>query len=134
MQKGRKPEEAGTDSSRTGQEASAQFGAAEIDASGCAIATCESVSLEVKALLALVAETKRAGGAPKSCPSAFPSGTPEDAEQTAPSIDLDMAATPLDSDDDDMEESGVGPWRTVASNQKKRNKVVMKLKGTPATS
>ena len=41
-------------------------------------------------------------------------------EHAVPNIDLDMAATPLDTDDDDdMEESGVEPWRTVASNQKK---------------
>ena len=47
-----------------------------------------------------------------------------------------MEATPLDSDDDGMEERDAGPWRTVASTQKKRNKapVVMKLKGTPASA
>ena len=43
------------------------------------------------------------------------SGTPPgDGEQTVPSCDLDMEATPLDSDDDDMEEREAGPWRTVA--------------------
>ena len=58
-----------------------------------------------------------------------------DVEQSAHSVDLDMSATPFDSDNDDMEELGVEKWH-VASNQKKRNKVpvVMKLKGTPASS
>ena len=93
----------------------------------------ESVSLEVKALRALVAETREPEGPPIHAPLPCPrEPAPGDAEQTAPTIDLDMATRPLDSDDDDMEESGVGPWRTVASNQKKRNKVVMKLKGTAA--
>ena len=46
-----------------------------------------------------------------------------------------MEATPLDSDDDEMEERDAGSWQTVASARKKRNKapVVMKLKGTPAS-
>ena len=95
----------------------------------------ESVSLEVGAVRALVVETKEPEGLPIHAPLLCPRDPPpEDAEFSAPTKDLDMAATPLDSDDDDMEESGVGPWRTVASNQKKRNKVVMKLKGTPASS
>ena len=44
-------------------------------------------------------------------------------------------ATPLDSDDDDMEERDAEPWRTVGSS-KKRNKVpvVMKLEGTSASA
>ena len=44
-------------------------------------------------------------------------------------------ATPLDSDDDDMEERDAEPWKTVGSS-KKRNKapVVMKLKGTSASA
>ena len=57
-----------------------------------------------------------------------------DLEHAAPIIDLDMAPTPLDTDDDDMEEPGVDTWQTVALNQKKRNKVVMKLKGTPSST
>ena len=53
-----------------------------------------------------------------------------------PSLDLEMEATPLDSDDDEMEERDAGSWQTVASTRKKRNKalVVMKLKGTPAST
>ena len=53
----------------------------------------------------------------------------------SPSSDLEMEATPLDSDDDEMEERDAGSWQTVASTRKKRNKapVVMKLKETPAS-
>ena len=52
-----------------------------------------------------------------------------------PSLDLEMEATPLDSDDDGMEDRDAGSWLTVASTRKKRNKapVVMKLKGTSAS-
>ena len=63
-------------------------------------------------------------------------GNPSDnGEQIVPSLDLEMEATPLDSDDDEMEERDAGSWQTVASTRKKRNKapVVMKLKGTPAS-
>ena len=64
----------------------------------------ESVSLEVKALRALVAETKEPEAPPIHAPLPFPrEPPPEDVEQTGPTIDLDMSATPLDSDD--MEES-----------------------------
>ena len=97
----------------------------------------ESVSLEVKALRALVGETKEPEGpsihAPPPCPREIP---PEVVDETLPIIDLDMTATPLDSDDDDMEEKAAGPWLAVASKQKKRNNfpVVMKLKGTPVSS
>ena len=95
----------------------------------------ESVSLEVKALRALVVETKEPDWPPSHAPLPCPREPPPgDAEQAAPIIHLDMAAAPLDSGDDDMEEWGVEPWRTVASSEKKRNKVVMELKGTPASS
>ena len=52
-----------------------------------------------------------------------------------PSLDLDMEATPLDSDDDGMEDRDAASWLTVASTRKKRSKapVVMKLKGTSAS-
>ena len=52
-----------------------------------------------------------------------------------PGSDLDMEATPLDSDDDGMEDRDAGSWLTVASTRKKRSKdpVVMKLKGTSAS-
>ena len=81
-------------------------------------------------------ETKEPEGpsiqAPPPCPREPP---PEDVDETPPTVDLDMMATPLDSDDDDMEERDAEPWRTVGS-QKKRNKVpvVMKRKGTPASA
>ena len=94
------------------------------------------MSLEVKALRALVAETKEPDGppihAPPPCPRQPP---PEDVDETPPTVDLDMMATPLDSDDDDMEERDAEPWKTVVSS-KKRNKVpvVMKLKGTSASA
>ena len=97
----------------------------------------ESVSLEVKALRALVAETKEPEGpsiqAPPPCSREPP---PEDVDETPPIIDLDMMATPLDSDDDDdMEERDVEPWRTVGSHQKRKKvPVVVKLKGTPASA
>ena len=77
-----------------------------------------------------------ARGAPCSSPVACSSGTPPDnGEQFVPSLDLEMEATPLDSDDDGMEDRDGGSWLTVASTRKKRNKapVVMKLKGTPAS-
>ena len=99
----------------------------------------ESVSLEVKALRALVAETKEPEGPLCSSPVACSSETPlppDNGEQNAPGSDLDMEATPLDSDDDDgMEDRNAGSWLTVASNRKKRGKapVVMKLKGSPTS-
>ena len=96
----------------------------------------ESVSLEVKALRALVAETKEPEGLPIQAPLPAPREPPPDnGEQLVPSIDLEMEATPLDSDDDGMEDRDAGSWLTVAPTRKKRNKapVVMKLKGTPAS-
>ena len=96
----------------------------------------ESVSLEVKALRALVAETKEPEGPPVQAPLPAPREPPPDiAEQNAPVSDFDMEATPLDSDDDGMDDRGAGSWLTVASNRKKRGKspVVMKLKGSSAT-
>ena len=96
----------------------------------------ESVSLEVKALRALVAETKEPEEPPIQAPLPAPREPPPDnGEQIVPSLDLEMEATPLDSDDDEMEERDAGSWQTVASPRKKRNKapVVMKLKGTPAS-
>ena len=95
-----------------------------------------SVSLEVKALRALVAEMKEPEGPHYSSPVACSSGTPPDiGEQIVPSSDLDMEATPLDSDDDGMEDRDAASWLTVASTRKKRSKapVVMKLKGTSAS-
>ena len=97
----------------------------------------ESVSLEVKALWALVAETKEPEGPPIQAPLPAPrEPSPDNGAQIVPSLDLEMEATPLDSEDDDMEERDAEPWRTVGSSQKKRNKVpvVMKLKGTPASA
>ena len=95
----------------------------------------ESVSLEVKALRALVAETKEAEGHPVQAPLPAPREPPDNGEQNAPGSDLDMEATPLDSDDDGMEDRDAGSWLTVASNRKKRGKapVVMKLKGSSAS-
>ena len=78
----------------------------------------------------MVAETKEPERSSNSCPMACSSGTPpNNGEQIVPSLDLEMEATPFDSDDDDMEEREAGPWRAVASTQKTRNKgpVVMKL-------
>ena len=95
----------------------------------------ESVSLEVKALRALVAETEPEG-LPIQAPLPAPREPPPDNwEQIFPLLDLEMVATPLDSDDDEMEERDAGSWQTVASTRKKRNKapVVMKLKGTLAS-
>ena len=77
-----------------------------------------------------------ARGAPYSSPVACSSGTPPDiGEQIVPSLDLEMEATPLDSDDDGMEARDAGSWLTVASTRKKRSKapVVIKLKGTSAS-
>ena len=96
----------------------------------------ESVRLEVRALRALVAETKEPEGpqiqAPPPCPGEPP---PEDVDETPPTIDLDMMAPPLDSDDDDMEERDAEPWKTVGSYEKRSKvPVVMKLKGTPASA
>ena len=90
----------------------------------------ESVSLEVKALRALVPETKEPEEPPIQAPLPAPR-EPDNGEQIVPSLDLEMEATPLDSDDDEMEERDAGSWQTVASARKKRNKapVVMKLKG-----
>ena len=87
----------------------------------------ESVSLEVKALR----ETKEPEGPSVQAPLPAPrEPPPDDGEQNAPGSDLDMEATPLDSDDDGMVDRGAGSWLTVASNRKKRGKapVVMKLK------
>ena len=68
----------------------------------------DSVSLEVKALRALLAETKEPEGPPIRAPLSAPRDPPPvDIEHAAPIIDLDMAATPLDTDDDDREEPGV---------------------------
>ena len=92
----------------------------------------ESVSHEVKALRALVAETKKPEGPPIQAPLPAPrEPPPDDGEQIVPSLDLEMEATPLDSDDDGMEDRDAGSWLTVASTREKRNKapVVMKLKG-----
>ena len=95
----------------------------------------KSVSHEVKALRALVAETKE----PEVPPIQAPLPAPREplrimGNKIVPSLDLEMEATPLESEDDDMEEREAGPWRTVPSAQKKRNKVpvAMKLKGTLA--
>ena len=96
----------------------------------------ESVSLEVKALRALVAETKEPEGPPVQAPLPAPREPPPDiGEHIVPSLDLEMEATPLDSDDDGMEDRDAGSWLTVASNRKKRGKapVVMKLKGSSAS-
>ena len=96
----------------------------------------ESVSLEVKALRALVAETREPEGPSLHAPLPAPRDPPPgDDDPTAPGSDLDMEATPLDSDDDDMVDRDAGSWLTVASNRKKRGKapVVMKLKGSPAS-
>ena len=68
----------------------------------------EPVRDEVKALRALVAETKEVEGPPLSSPFACPSESPPVGKEHATSvIDLDMAATPLDTDGDEMEEHGV---------------------------
>ena len=85
---------------------------------------------------AFVAETKEPEGpsvqAPLPAPREHP---PDNGEQNAPGSDLDMEATPLDSDDEGMEDRDAGSWLTVASNRKKRGKapVVMKLKSTSAS-
>ena len=96
----------------------------------------ESVSLKVKALRALVAETKEPEWPPVHAPLPCPREPPPDIGHAAPIVDLNMAPTPFDTDDDDMEELGVETWRTVADHQKKRNKVsvAMKLKGTSSTT
>ena len=79
---------------------------------------------------ALVAETKEHEGAANTSPLACSSGSPSSGNEPAIHIvDLDVAATPLDTDDDGMEEQGAEEWYTVPSNLMKRNKVVMKLKG-----
>ena len=63
----------------------------------------ESVSLEVKALRALVAESKEPEGPPIQAPLPAPREPPPDNdEQIVPSLDLEMVATPLDCDDDEM--------------------------------
>ena len=95
----------------------------------------ESVSIDVKALRALVAETKDPGGPPIHASLPAPrEPTPDNGKQIVPSLDLETA-TPLDSDDDGMEDRDAGSWLTVASTRKKRSKapVVMKLKGTSAS-
>ena len=62
-------------------------------------------SLEVEALRALVAETKEAEEPPIQSPLPAPREPPPDnGEQIVPSLDLEMEATPLDSDDDGMED------------------------------
>ena len=96
----------------------------------------KSVSLEVKALRALVAETKEPEGPSVQAPLPAPREPPPDnGEQNVPGSDLYMEATPLDSDDEGMEDRDAGSWLTVASNRKKRGKapVVMKLKSTSAS-
>ena len=96
----------------------------------------ESVSLEVKALRALVAETREPEGSSLIAPLPAPREPPPgDDDSNVPGYDLDMEATPLDSDDDDMGDRNAGTWLTVASDRKKRGKspVVMKLKGSPAS-
>ena len=81
----------------------------------------ESVSLEVKAL-GFGCGDKGAGGTPIHALCLAPRTLLlRMLNQTAPTIYLDMTAI-MDSDDDDMEESGAGPWRTVASNQKSGTK------------
>ena len=76
----------------------------------------ESLSLEVKALRALVAETKEPEGPPIQAPLPAPlEHPPDNGEQIVPSLDVEMEATPLDSDDGEMEERDAGSWRTVAS-------------------
>ena len=95
----------------------------------------ESVSLEVKALRALVAETREPEGPSLIAPLPAPRDPPPgDDDTNVPGFDLDMEATPLDSDDD-MADRNAGTWLTVASDRKKRGKtpVVMKLKGSPAS-
>ena len=93
---------------------------------------------DVKALRALVAETKEPEGPPiQAPPPCLREPPPEDVDETPPIVDLDMMATPLDSDDDDddMEERDAEPWETVGSSQK-GNKVpiVTKLKRTSASA
>ena len=81
------------------------------------------MSLEVNALRALVAETKEPEGRPIQAPLPAPQEpTPDIGEQIVPSSDLDMEATPLDSDDDGMEDRDAASWLTVTSSRKKRNK------------
>ena len=76
----------------------------------------ESVSLEVKALRALVAETKEPEGPSLHAPLPAPREPPPDiGEQIVPSSDLDVEATPLDSDDDGMEDRDAASWLTIAS-------------------
>ena len=96
----------------------------------------ESVSLEVKALRALVAETKEPEGPSLHAPLPAPrEPPPDDEDPNATGSDLNMEATPLDSDDDGMVDRDAGSWLTVASNRKKRGKapVVMKLKSSSAS-
>ena len=90
----------------------------------------------VKALRALVAETREPEGPSLHAPLPAPREPPPgDDDPNTPGSDLDMEATPLDSDDDDMVDRDAGSWLTVASNRKKRGKapVVMKLKGSRAS-
>ena len=96
----------------------------------------ESVSLEVKALRALVAETREPEGPSLIAPLPAPRDPPPgDDDTNVPGFDLDMEPTPLDSDDDEMVDRNAGTWLTVASDRKKRGKspVLMKLKGSPAS-
>ena len=89
-----------------------------------------------KALRALVAETKEPEGPSFQAPLPAPrEPPPDDGDQNAPGSDLDMEATPLDSDDDGMVDRDAGSWLTVASDRKKRGKapVVMKLKSSSAS-
>ena len=96
----------------------------------------ESVSLEVKALRAWLRKRRSQRGSLFK-PRCLLLGNPLQIMQnkTAPGSDLDMEATPLDSDDDGMQDRDAGSWLTVASNRKKRGKapVVMKMKGSSAS-
>ena len=63
----------------------------------------ESVSLEVKALRALVAESREPEGPPIQAALPAPREPPPDnGEQIVPCLDLEMVAAPLDSEDDEM--------------------------------
>ena len=67
----------------------------------------EAVRDEVKALRALVSETKEPKGPPIQATLPAPwEPPPVGNEHATPIIDLDMAATPFDTDDDEMEEQG----------------------------
>ena len=96
----------------------------------------EAVRDEVKALRALVSETKEPVGRPILAPLPAPrEPPPDDGNNPGPAlqcratvINLDVAATPLDIDTD-MEDEEVDEWQTVLLRTRKR-KVFMILKGT----